>query len=96
MAAQCLREKLGPEQDEMTISMIEKSAQRGANLVKQVLTFARGNATEEREPLQLNQIVREVMEIASKTFPSTLHLVQNLDQDCDLCIPSPRSCTLLC
>jgi len=42
MCAQTLRGNLDDQDRQSMISMIEESAQRGAGVVKQVLTFARG------------------------------------------------------
>ncbi|MEQ1841651.1 MAG: response regulator, partial [Verrucomicrobiales bacterium] len=57
---------------------VRKCAERGADLIKQVLTFARGN---EGRHVLLNpaQIVREVQRIVYDTFPRNIH--------CDVQIP---------
>src|SRR5450759_1953979 len=44
-------------------SMIEKSARRGANVVKQVLTFARG-IEGERVVIQPSHLIHEMIDIA--------------------------------
>ncbi len=51
-----------------TLSTIEAAAQRGADMVKQVLTFARG-VDGERHPVDPSRIVRDVVKIARETFP---------------------------
>jgi len=57
------------ESDQLnTLSIMETSARRGAELVRQVLTFARGS---EGEPLLVNpgRVAREVERILRETFP---------------------------
>jgi CheY-like chemotaxis protein len=53
--------------------MIETSARRGADIVKQVLTFARGTEGE-RTLLQPKHILREVEKITRETFPRTIDI----------------------
>ena len=63
------------------IGNIENSAKRGANLVKQVLSFARG-VEGARVLVQLSHIVREIESIAENTFPKNIsietHIANNL------------------
>ena len=51
--------------------MEEQSAQRGASIVKQVLTFARG-ADGDRVLLQPIYLVQEIAKIAERTFPKSI------------------------
>ena len=53
------------------IDNIERSAQRGAGLVKQVLSFARG-VEGSRVALQAGHILREVESIMANTFPKNI------------------------
>jgi CheY-like chemotaxis protein len=50
---------------------MERSAKRGVNLVKQVLSFARG-AEGDRAPVQVAAIVNEVKAMADSTFPKNI------------------------
>ena len=59
---------------------IERSARRSTELVKQVLSFARG-VEGERIPLQLGHIVREVSHIIASTFPRNVAFEANLPPD---------------
>jgi PAS domain S-box-containing protein len=61
------------EKSMRTLEMIRRSAQRGSDMVKQVLAFARG-VEGERIPLNVDQIVREVEKITTETFPSAIDL----------------------
>ena len=63
-----------------TLSMIQKSAQRGSDMVKQVLAFARG-VEGERIPLDLVQVIREVERIARETFPINIEIITEVADD---------------
>ncbi len=60
---------LGDEKTMRTLDMIRRSAQRGSDMVKQVLAFARG-VEGERVQLNLEHIIREVERITDETFPA--------------------------
>ena len=68
MGAAVLRRTEMPPQDEMILSTIETCAQRGADIVKQVLTFARGTEGA-RLLLQPAHLINDVAGIAEGTFP---------------------------
>ena len=55
------------------LSMIEQSARRGASVVKQVLTFARG-IEGERVLIQPRHLIDEIIDIARKTFPKSIEI----------------------
>ena len=71
MGAAVLRRSEMPEADEMILSTIETCAQRGANIVKQVLAFARG-AEGERLHLEAEPLIRDVAKISEETFPKKI------------------------
>ncbi len=54
-----------------TLEMIGRSAQRGSEMVKHVLAFARG-VEGERVPVAPDTIIREVQRITEDTFPQNL------------------------
>ncbi len=65
-----------PEVDEQTqhlFNILEISAKRGATLVKQVLSFARG-VQSDRTPVQVKHIISEIKEFARNTFPKTIEI----------------------
>jgi PAS domain S-box-containing protein len=61
------------EQTRGLLQLIEDSTKRGAGLVKQILSFARG-AEGKRVPLQVEHIVAEVTQVALQTFPKNISL----------------------
>ncbi len=60
-----------------TLMMIQKSAQRGSDMVKQVLAFARG-IEGERVAMRVDSVVEEVSKIVQETFPVTLRIEINV------------------
>jgi PAS domain S-box-containing protein len=68
------------EKIEKTLSMIQKSAERGANMVEQVLAFARG-VEGERVALQVGAIVEEIEDITDETFPEGIDVRTALADD---------------
>lgn len=70
MAAPILQNQLPPG-ERYLMTTIEKSAQRGADIVKQVLAFARG-IEGERVSLQPRHLVKEVELMMRETFPKSI------------------------
>lgn len=62
------------------LSTMEESAKRGTDLVKQVLSFARG-VEGVRVRLQLGPIVGEVESIAETTFPKNINFTRDTPKD---------------
>jgi PAS domain S-box-containing protein len=62
------------------LRIIESSVEKGRNIVKQVLTFARGV---EGEPtlVQLRHLINDVVDIASQTFPPNIHVQPDIPKD---------------
>ena len=80
MASAILLEKAqtGTERDLLATMMA--SARRGAGIVHQVLTFARG-VEGVRIPLQPQHLLREMQSIMRETFPKNIELVTDLHPD---------------
>src|SRR5208337_3231891 len=55
------------------LSIIKTSAQRGANIVRQILNFARGMEGNIGE-IQLKHVIREIESIIQETFPKSIAL----------------------
>jgi PAS domain S-box-containing protein len=73
--AQLLPLKL-PNADEQThllVKMLEESTKRGADLVKQILSFARG-AEGKRTVMQIRHLIKEVADITKSTFPKSIEI----------------------
>ncbi len=70
-------------QDDETIrwlGIIKENAERGADLVKQVLSFARGMAGE-RIPVQLKHIVKDLVGVLKETMPKSITVKYDISPD---------------
>ncbi len=73
LSLQPLRETCPAPETQKTLDVLERSARRGADLVRQVLVFARG-LEGERKTIHLPRIVREVERIIGETFPKSIEI----------------------
>jgi two-component system, cell cycle sensor histidine kinase and response regulator CckA len=77
MSAPLLRLGLSDEETVQTLETIETSAQRGSDLVKQLLTFGRG-VEGARRIVRAELLVREMASIAQQTFPKNISVVEDM------------------
>ncbi|MBI5216874.1 MAG: MEDS domain-containing protein [Ignavibacteriae bacterium] len=68
------------ESIEKSTAVIEGAVQRGAGLVKQILTFARQSETH-FGPLDINIISKEISKMLAETFPKTIVISLELEKD---------------
>jgi PAS domain S-box-containing protein len=82
LGVKVLKRRVGGTDDKVdrTLSMIQKSAERGSDMVEQVLAFARG-VEGERVALQPTLIVDEVKEMTAETFPEDIEVRTYADED---------------
>jgi len=73
MSVEMLKMKFNDPSSERLLNMLESSAKRGAGMVKQVLTFARG-VDGERVLLQPKHLIKDIAKIIDDTFPKTVKL----------------------
>ena len=71
MSVEILKTKLEDPQSRRMLGILENSAKRGADMVKQVLTFARG-VEGERVLLQPRHLLKDVTKMITETFPKTI------------------------
>ncbi|WGV27345.1 hybrid sensor histidine kinase/response regulator [Halotia branconii] len=72
-----------PDADERTrhlLEILEINAKRGSDLVKQVLSFARG-VEGKHITLQIRHLITEVAKILKETFPKSIEISINVPQD---------------
>jgi PAS domain S-box-containing protein len=80
MGVQLLRDEVKTPHGRSTLAMLEASTLRGADIIKQVLTFARG--VEGRHILlQPTHLIKEMAKIIRETFPKAITLKTNLPND---------------
>ena len=80
LAAHLLRSKTTDPAMARWIDTLESSAQRGAGILRQVLTFARG-ATGKHSALQPKHLLKEMGKITSETFPRSIETTIDLARD---------------
>jgi len=79
MSCEMLQLEAKDEDTRNLLGMIRTSAQRGAELVQQVLSFARGLEGRSVE-VQPKHLIREIATIARETFPKSIRVQANLTE----------------
>jgi PAS domain S-box-containing protein len=77
MSVQILEEKLQDEQSQWIIETLSNNTKRSADLVKQVLSFARG-LEGERTTLHIERLIWEIEQIAKQTFSKAIEIHANI------------------
>jgi PAS domain S-box-containing protein len=80
MCAEVLKNNRASEDFSALVSLIEESGRRGAAVVKQVLTFARG-IEGERITIKPTHLIDEMTDIAGKTFPKSIEITSHYPED---------------
>jgi len=80
LSQELLQEKLTDKESQRLLNTIERSTQRGANLMKQVMSFSKG-VEGERNFLQVAQVVSEIREMAKETFPRSIEIRTDIPKD---------------
>jgi PAS domain S-box-containing protein len=63
-----------------TVDLFETSARRASEMVRQLLTFAKG-AKGERVAVKLSHLVKEIQSIVQSTFPKNIHVTTSFDKE---------------
>ena len=71
MATEFMRSRCNDADTEQLLDTVAACAQRGAGMVRQLLTFARG-AEGEHGPVQLTHLIKEMASLARQTFPKNI------------------------
>ena len=80
MTAQLLETQIKDERSQRLLPILITNAKRGANLVKQVLSFTRG-LEGERTLLQLKHLIGEIQQIIKETFPKSIEVIAQIPQN---------------
>jgi len=80
LAAAMLRDHVSDPTALSLLSTLEKSADRGANLVRQILSFSHGT-TSEKALVQIRHVVRDIGLVVNGTFPKSIQLVEHVAPD---------------
>jgi two-component system, cell cycle sensor histidine kinase and response regulator CckA len=71
MSVQLLQKKLPDQHSQQILQTLENNVRRGANLLKQVLSFARGIESK-RTIVQIQPLMAEIEQIIAQTFPKSI------------------------
>jgi PAS domain S-box-containing protein len=74
------RQKPDPENIKISADAVIRASQRGAALVKQLLTFAR-KVDVQLQSVRLNDLVNEISQLLSETMAKTVEISLHLDED---------------
>ena len=77
MIAELLQLKIPDKQSQHLLAELKNSAKRGANLVKQVLSFARGIESQ-RTQMQVRHLLLEIQQIITRTFPKSIKVYTDI------------------
>lgn len=80
MAIEMLRLKVPDESSQHWLAILQQSAQRGQQMVKQLLSFARG-AEGRPIPLQLRYVMKDFVKIVRETFPKSISVEAEIAGD---------------
>ncbi len=80
MGAQMLQLKLPNADDRRMLEIMLGNIERGAEMVKQILLFARG-VQGERTPLQPRHLIREIIKVVTGTFPKSVRVKSSVSED---------------
>jgi hypothetical protein len=80
MGVEALSLQHSDDQTKKILDLVRTAGQRGADIVRQVLSFARGMEGERAE-LQLKHILREIEQIIHETFPKNIDIKSKESKD---------------
>ena len=88
MGAPMLRQRTTDPMDIKLLGSMEKSAERGASLVRQILGFAHGVGGQP-QPVQMKHLARDIIAVIEETFPKSITFEHNLPSDLWLISANP-------
>jgi PAS domain S-box-containing protein len=80
LSQELLRGEISDEERQRYLNIIGRSTQRGASLMKQVMSYARG-VEGERTVLQMTHLISEIRQIAKETFPRNIEIRTDIPKD---------------
>jgi PAS domain S-box-containing protein len=73
MSVQLLQLKVQDEASRKMLEILQNNAERGSEMIKQILSFARG-VSGESIPVQLKHLIKELIKILKETFPRSIEI----------------------
>ncbi|MDB6017243.1 MAG: sensor hybrid histidine kinase [Pedosphaera sp.] len=80
MAADFIREELVTEESKKLLGIMQTSARRSVNMVRQILSFARGVGGEHAR-LPIHRLINEMVKLAEDTFPRSIKVQSRIAPD---------------
>ncbi|MGA9380348.1 MAG: PAS domain S-box protein, partial [Phormidium sp.] len=80
MAVQLLKLQISTAQGQQWLEILEDSTRRGSELIKQVLSFARG-LDGEHGVLQIRHLIKEIKKIVEEIFPRSIEIYTDVSKD---------------
>ena len=71
-----------------SIEQIYKSAKRGSDLVKQILSFSR-QSNPQKLPIRIQPILKEALKLAQATIPRNIEIKSHINTDCGMISADP-------
>lgn len=88
VSSQLLQRQLPDGRPQELLKIMEANARRGADLIRQVLTFARG-AEGKRMPLQIKNLLMEIQQICERTFPKSITIALDVSSTFSTILADP-------
>jgi PAS domain S-box-containing protein len=83
MSVDMLRMRYTSPTDQQMLQILDTSVRRGSEIVRQMLSFARGTEGE-LVPLQLRHVMREIESILQESFPKNIAITTDVPRDLPL------------
>lgn len=80
IAAATVKDNVGNPSDRAALEIIERSAQRGAEVTRQLLTFSRGSDGG-RSVVHPRELIDEIVRLARETFPRNVAITASVGDD---------------
>lgn len=80
MVAGLLKTRYTDPKDQQLLAMLETGAQRGANLIRQLLLFSRGISSA-HVLIQLRHLIKEMGDLMRETFPRSIEIVEEAGRE---------------
>ncbi|HKQ32989.1 MAG TPA: ATP-binding protein, partial [Thermodesulfobacteriota bacterium] len=79
MSIQLLNTRISDDKSRNWLEILDRSAQRGADLIKQILSFARGLESR-KQPFDIKYLAKDVKKILDETFPKLINLRMDIEE----------------
>ncbi|HME54076.1 MAG TPA: PAS domain S-box protein [Candidatus Lokiarchaeia archaeon] len=80
LSVDLFKTRLSDDESQNILEMLEGNVKRGADLTKQILSFARG-VEGERQPVQITRLITEIEKTMKETFPKSIEITTEVPED---------------